>query len=415
MQTQFRDFVKEKAVAGWNSIWIPGRWYARQIVSQFLENDCASKAAALTYTTLFAVVPLMTVLFTMFSIMPEFEGLQDRVQEFLFNNFVPDSSAAVQEKLIEFSERARRLTAAGFIFLFVTAFLLLVTIEQTFNKIWQVSAPRRGLQRILVYWAVLSLGPAMIIAAVGMSLYFASLPLVSDLDFFGAGSAILRNLPLLMTWIAFTVLYMAMPNTPVRFSHALAGGFLTMLSFEMAKVVFNKVVVNSSIAPIYGTFAAVPFFLFWMYMVWVLVLCGAIVVRTMSLQHEEAAEQDEPMLVKCSRVLELILGGHLQGRGVSEAEIRNLALTPYEYDRVFKVLRDLKVLARDEDDCWILGRSLKTLTLWDLYQRLPEGLNVERLEAVHGMDNVVEPLKSLVQFGSNQMSVSLDAVFGGAG
>ncbi len=395
------------------SLYVIGRWYLRQIVTQFIETDCPSKAASLTYTTLFAVVPLMTVVLWMFSIMPEFAALEEKIQEFIFSNFVPDSSAVVQEKLLEFADRARRLTAVGFVFLFVTAFMLLVTIEGTFNDIWQVRVPRRGLQRILVYWGVLSLGPSMILLGILISAYLASLPLVSDLDLFGPRSALLGSLPSLLTWFAFTILYVAMPNCRVRLFHAFVGGFLAMLSFEGAKIVFNSVVVNTSIAPIYGTFAAVPFFLVWMYMVWVLVLCGAIVVRAMSLNHEYAAEHDEPMLVKCSRVLEMVLSGHAEGRAITEAEISNLALTPLERERVFGVLKDLRVLTRDDEDRWLLGRSLKTLTLWDLYQKLPEGLDADGLSGIEGMDHVVEPLKALVQFGSNQMSVSLDSVFGG--
>jgi DNA-binding IscR family transcriptional regulator len=127
-------------------------------------------------------------------------------------------------------------------------------------------------------------------------------------------------------------------------------------------------------------------------------------------------EHPEPVLVKCSRVLELVLAGHLQGKGVSDKEISSrVRLTTDEHDRVFATLRDLKLLTRDEEDRWLLARSLKTLTLWDLYQRLPDGVDSERLAAVEGMDHVVEPLRALVQFGSNQMSVSLDSVFGGVG
>ncbi len=390
------------------------RWYGRQLVQQFLDHDCPTRAAALTYTTLFAVVPLMTVAYTTFSILPAYEGMQERIETFIFNNFVPDSSVLVKEKLVEFSDRARGLTAVGFVFLFATSFMLLVTIEQTFNAIWKVPEPRRGFQRILLYWAVLSLGPPMVVCGILISAYFASLPLVSDLELFGSGSLVLSYLPMVLTWVGFTLLYFAMPNCRVRLRHACIGGLLTMLSFEVAKELFNLGVSRTSVTSIYGTFAAVPFFLIWMYLVWVLILSGAIAVRTMALEPEHEV-RPEPPLVKSARVLERVVSGYMHGEPVSDAELReHVELNAREHERIFTALRDLKLLAQDDEDRWLLGRSLKTLTLWDLYQHLPDGLTAERLEAVEGMDNVVEPLKSLLQFGSNQMAVSLESVFGGA-
>ena len=122
-------------------MWRPLAWYFRQVGAQFLVHDCLSRAGELTYTTLFAVVPMMTVAYAMFSLLPEFEALGERIQQFIFNNFVPDSSAVVQERLVEFSERARQLTAVGFVVLFVTAFLMLVTIEKTFNTCLLYTSP----------------------------------------------------------------------------------------------------------------------------------------------------------------------------------------------------------------------------------------------------------------------------------
>lgn len=393
----------------------PVRWYLDQMVQQFFNHNCMSQAGALTYTTLFAVVPMMTVAYAMFSVLPEFESVGDRIREYTFENFVPDSSVMVQEKLVEFSERARKLTAVGFVVLFVTAFLMLVTIEKTFNTIWHVAEPRRGLQRFLVYWGVLSLGPPSIAGGMFISLYLMSLPLVSDFDAFGISNVLLGYMPIILTTAGFTVLYYAVPNTQVPLRHAFAGGLLTMGAFEVAKNLFSLVVSNSNIEPIYGTFAAVPLFLGWLYLVWVLILGGAIFVRTLSMSHEVEGETPEPLLVKCSRVLQLLYDAHMDGRSVSDIEIsQEVRLNRSEHERVFDALQDLKILNQTEDERWLLGRNLKSLTLWDLYQQLPDGLDHHHLELVKDMDNVVEPLKSLVQFGSNQMSVSLDSVFGGA-
>ncbi|MEZ5558907.1 MAG: YihY family inner membrane protein [Pseudomonadales bacterium] len=390
------------------------RWYLNELVEQFLAADCLTRAGALTYTTLFAVVPLMTVAYAMFSLLPEFAAMGERIQAFVFNNFVPESSSLVHEKLSEFSERARGLTWAGFAFLFFTAFMMLVTVEKTFNAIWQVTEPRRGVSRFLLYWAVLSLGPPLIGAGLLVSLYLMSLPLVSDLDTFGLRNLLLGYTPYLLSTLGFTVLYYAVPNCHVPFRNALIGGLLTMALFELGKGLFASVVRNSSIEPIYGTFAAVPLFLAWLYLAWTLVLSGAILVRTLSVSPEHQEEHPEPLLVKCARVLQVLYEAHLRGSPVSEQEIaERVSLNRREHDRIYRVLQELRLLQATEDERWALGRSLRALTLWDLYQRLPDGLSVDRLARVTDLPNVTEPLKSLVQFGSNEMSASLDMVFGG--
>ncbi|TNF86302.1 MAG: YihY family inner membrane protein, partial [Gammaproteobacteria bacterium] len=140
-------------------LWLTVRWFLEQLARQFMEFDCPSRAGALTYTTLFAVVPMMTVAYAMLSILPAYDGVAERVESFIFQNFVPASSEMVQEYLSDFSRRARGLSIIGFAFLFVTTFLLLLTIEGTFNAIWEVAEPRTGMQRLLVYWGVMSLGP----------------------------------------------------------------------------------------------------------------------------------------------------------------------------------------------------------------------------------------------------------------
>ncbi len=391
--------------------WRSAVWYLQQMVEQFLEHDCLSAAAALTYTTLFAVVPLMTVTYTFFSILPEYAHLGEQVQTFIFQNFVPGSSDVVQDKLNEFTTRARNLTAVGFVFLFITSFLMLVTIEKSFNMIWHVPEPRKGLQRFLLYWGVLSLGPACVVAGMLSSLYILGLPLVSDLDAVGLGEMLLSYLPVLLSLAGFTVLYYAVPNCHVPFNHALLGGFVTMMVFQSAFEIFAQTSKWFSYNAVYGTFAAVPVFLLWLYMVWVIVLCGAIFVRSLSLTTDNG-ESHEPLIIKAARVLRLLHEAHLDGRSVTDREINlTVRLNQHEYDRILDVFQTLKLLGQTDQEHWILGRSLKAVTLWELYQHLPDGLELSRLKEIKDMPRVVEPLISITQFGSNEMSVSLDLVF----
>src|SRR5690606_40476188 len=128
------------------------------------------------------VEPCMTLIFVLLSAIPAFLGVGEDIQGFIFRNFVPSTGETVQEYLREFTTQARQLTWFGVGLLAVTAFLMLVTIEKTFNVIRRVRKPRRGMSSILLYWAILSLGPLLLGAACAFSTYIASLSLVSRPD-----------------------------------------------------------------------------------------------------------------------------------------------------------------------------------------------------------------------------------------
>lgn len=392
-------------------LWQTIRWYAAQMGRQFLAYDCLSAAAALTYTTLFAVVPMMTVTYTFFSLIPEYAQVGQQVQSFVFENFVPASSDLVQDKLAEFADRAGNLTAVGFGFLFVTAFMMLVTIEKSFNAIWHVAEPRKGLQRFLVYWGVLSLGPASVVVGILSSLYLLSLPLVSGIDAFGLGEIALGYLPEMLSIMFFSMLYFAVPNCHVPFHHALLGGLLTMTVFQGAFDVFAASSRTLSYDALYGTFAAVPVFLLWLYFVWVIVLSGAIFVRCLSLSREREVS-GEPLLIKAVRVLAFFHAAHDRGEAVTDAQINEeVQLLSRERERIFDVFQEFRLLMQTEDERWVLGRNLKGITLWDLYQHLPDDMVLDKLNEVDDLPQVVEPLKAITRFGSNEMSVSLDSLF----
>ena len=117
-------------------------------------------------------------------------------------------------------------------------------------------------------------------------------------------------------------------------------------------------------------------------------------------------------MIKAVRVLSLLHEAHLAGNSVTDKQIsRRVVLNRDEHDQVFTVFQDFKLLTQTEDDRWVLGRSLSAITLWDLYQRLPEGLDLARLRQIDDLPQVVQPLISITQFGSNEMSISLDTVF----
>ena len=128
----------------WMNLWLGVKIFALSLVRDFKAAGCQKSAAALTYMTLFALVPLLMVFYSVFSIVPAFESVGEQIQDALFSNLLPESSQSVQSYLQSFSSQARNLTLPGVAMLFVTAFLMLTNIEKNFNTIWGVTQARRG-------------------------------------------------------------------------------------------------------------------------------------------------------------------------------------------------------------------------------------------------------------------------------
>src|SRR5690606_3494761 len=150
------------------------RRFFSNLMEDFFAHECQKSAAALTYLTLFALVPLMTVVYSVFSLIPAFDGVAEQLQGVLFSHFVAESGQELQGYLAEFSSQARSLTGVGVGVLVVTAYWMLTNIEKTFNSIWGVSRPRKGIASFLLYWAVLSIGPLLLGAGLAVNTYVLS-------------------------------------------------------------------------------------------------------------------------------------------------------------------------------------------------------------------------------------------------
>lgn len=246
-----------------------------QTLKRFENMQRRKEAAAMTYTTLFALVPVITVSYAILSAIPELrEWGQDANQE-LLGYVLPQGSEVITDYLHKFSQQAQKLTWVGIAALFVTCILLLQTIEQQFNRIWNVESSRSKIQMFFRYWAVLSLGPLLFGAAVATSSLLASMPLWEDTPSLGLTS-LARVVPWLLTTGGITVLYVMVPNCKVPVVHALTAAFIVSSAFELGKILFSSALgLFPSYQLIYGAFAAVPLFLLWIYVSWMLLLLGA--------------------------------------------------------------------------------------------------------------------------------------------
>ncbi|MCG6871006.1 MAG: virulence factor BrkB family protein [Gammaproteobacteria bacterium] len=268
--------------------------FLKGVFERFFADHCPTNASAMAFTTVLAMVPLVTVTFSTLSMFPVFEHWAGDLESFVYENFVPATGDVVRARLSEFSEKTGRLTAVGLAMLIASALLLLVTVEETFNAIWRVKRGRRVVQRILAYWAMLTLGPVLIGASLSVTSYLVSSAL-SDPEVATARSVFLSWVPLLFEVLAFFLLYTVMPNRAVRLWHGLVGGLAAALLFEITKKGFTVFVLNvTSYEIIYGALATIPIFLIWVWLSWLVVLVGAEITAALGDRDLDADDPPGP-------------------------------------------------------------------------------------------------------------------------
>jgi membrane protein len=259
---------------------------ARFAAQRISEDRIPQVAGSLTFTALLALVPLATVAFALFTAFPIFSSFQESLQLFLADHLMPAQlNSQIFKYLNQFASKAKGLTTIGMILLFLTAVMTMMTVESAFNVIWRVRKARPIAQRILVYWAIITLGPILI----GVSLSISSYLFTQSMTFTAAQRmtpliewALTAGAALPLTALAFTILYVYLPNCRVEWRDAVIGGVTAAIAFELAKRGFGYYVRRiPTYTAVYGAFAAVPLFLLWMYLCWFITLAGAMIASAL--------------------------------------------------------------------------------------------------------------------------------------
>ncbi|MCQ9616215.1 YihY family inner membrane protein [Paenalcaligenes niemegkensis] len=327
------------------------------MTGRIAERRLTQVASSLTFTTILAIVPLLAVVLSLFTAFPLFNEFQGSLESFLTTNLMPAAvSETVMSYLNQFAAKASSLTAVGSLFLIVTSIMLISTIDETFNDIWLVTEKRPLGQRILVYWAIISLGPIL----AGASIWASSVVARESLGYIGDLAAItwfsLSYLPFLLTVIGLTALFAYVPNRQVLWRDALVGGLFTAVCLEILKNGFAFYLTKfPTYTLIYGTFATVPIFLMWMYLSWMVILLGASVAAILpdvrkrhwhTIPHSGA-----PFVNAVALLCEL---WHHQGKtpiGLSLDELsERLRRDPTDLSPVLKRLKELGYLANTVED-----------------------------------------------------------------
>ncbi|CAN5599442.1 YihY family inner membrane protein [soil metagenome] len=336
----------------------PWRDTARTLRQRFREDRLGMTAGSLTFTTTIALVPLITVALAVFSAFPMFADFQGALEKYFLQSLVPNSIARpVLGALTQFATKANRLGSVGLVVLLVTALALMLTIDRTLNGIWRVRKPRPIAQRVLVYWAAVTLGPLFL----GISLTLTSYAVSASQGLVGAMPG---SISILLNMLQFAVLAAAMaglfrfvPNTYVRWSHAWAGAIFVALGFEFARRLLGWYVSTvPTYSAVYGAFATLPIFLVWIYLGWVIVLLGAVIAAyAPSLQLRVVRRATVPgyRFHLSLNMLRELAAARVQGtHGLSASRLSGVLRTdPLQIEPILDILVSLDWAGRlDEED-----------------------------------------------------------------
>lgn len=354
-------------------------YFIRFSVRQFYRQRGLQIASSLAYTTLLSLVPLITVMFGFLKGLPVIEKMGGAIQEFIFSNFVPAFGGTVQEYLTAFSQKAANLKVSGTIVLVVIALMLMATIDSAFNHIWHVRNRRKVVARFLVYWAILTLGPLLLGIGLLSTSYLLSLPVLNEMDAnLEIKKQFLSWLPFFTTAIAFTLLYMLIPNCHVPARKAFAGGLISAMLFEFAKYGFGIYVkAVPTYQAIYGTIAVIPMFLIWIYTSWVIVILGAHITFCLTafrLKVEISGAREHPWnLIDVFKIIAILWESQREGRGLpfQALQKRGIKLPHYQINEIMDRLRRKHWVHADANGKWFLSRDLTQATVMDLYEAVP--------------------------------------------
>ncbi|MHC1479652.1 YihY family inner membrane protein [Frateuria aurantia] len=391
---------------------------------RFVADKCFESAGALAYTTLVSLVPLMVAMLAMFSVFPVFEPWRQTVEDFVFNN-VPAAGTGVRDALKGFASNASQLTGISILAMLFSAISMMVSIEDRMNRIWRVHKPRSWVSRVFLYWTALTLGPILTVGSLAAMSYAVALPLLhraaGQLSV-TVGQRALWLLPFVVTFASLWLLYALVPNGPVRRRYATAGALIGAILFEWARAGFGIYVAHAqTYERIYGTLAALPIFLLWIYLSWVIVILGASLAASMA--SFEYHPKGSLLPAGAEFLGLLVVLGHFvtaqrQGRPLTVAEVNHAepALSRHDTAGYFEDLDRSGIIRCSPDDGWVMIRSLDSTQLLRLYRdvhyRLPLSPREEiEQRGINLPEELMAVLDTLAAQLRGSLAVSLERIF----
>lgn len=248
--------------------------------SRINHDRLTSSSAELAYTTILALVPLITVVFSLLSAFPMFSDVSQSLKQLIYSNLVPTASDTIQNYLEQFIANTKKMTFIGIIGLIVTSLLLINSINNALNRIWQTKRKRSFMYNLTMYWTILTLGPILVGSSVAVSSYIFSLKWLSNA---ASGDLLLSTLPFIISVVGFWLLYSIIPTESIPFKEAAIGALVAAILFEIGKRAFALYVTSfPTYQLIYGVVSSIPIMLVWIYCSWCIVLFGAEFAATLT-------------------------------------------------------------------------------------------------------------------------------------
>jgi membrane protein len=345
--------------------------FLRFVLVRWTEDRCPQIAGSLTYTTLLALVPVFVIAVAVLSSAPFFEDVMTQIKIFLLLNLMPDiAGKIITVYMEEFSSNARRLTTVGLAAVFVLSVLLMLIVDRSLNAIWRVKRSRPYWLSAIGYVSLLVAGPLLIGVSISITTYLMTLSLsVTDVAP-QWNSRLLRVVPVAVTTIAFFLIYRIIPHRQVPWRHALFGAVVAAVLFEASKDLFTMYV---SYAPtyrfVYGASAAVPIFLVWIYLSWLVILLGAELTASADYWRDGLWKRPSTpgtQFREAVTVTRALLDAG--GRPVTFERLREATGLPaHELEDTLYRMMDAGIAKRIKREGYALARKADEMTLEDLY------------------------------------------------
>ncbi|WP_165008765.1 YihY family inner membrane protein [Neisseria yangbaofengii] len=365
------------------------------VFDRFNNERVPQVASSLTFTTLLALVPVLTVMLVVVSAFPVFDQWTTSFVEFINRTIVPQGADVVFEYLNQFKDKASKLTAIGSVMLFVTSLMLVQTIDSAFNRIWNVHTQRPLMRQFLVYWALLTFGPlslgvslSLIVGAVnGLGLEHIS-PVLAE--------AVRFLMSLFFSTALLWALYRFVPHRFVPAKHALIGAVVTAFALQIARYIFAWYMSNfDGYKSIYGAFAAIPFFLVWLNLLWSMVLAGAVLTSSLSYWRDNAFRRNFDSSGRFDDVLKILLlldAAQQEGKAMLVQELRGHINMGYDElgELLEKLARHGYVYSGKQG--WVLKTSADKIDLAELFKIFvysPSYVKKDKVNAA--VDKIMQP------------------------
>lgn len=338
-------------------------------------------AGSLTFTTVLSLVPLLAVVLAVFSAFPLFAEYRVALEKQLLASLLPEQiSTTILRYLSQFATKATQLTALGLGFLVLVALTMVLTVDRVLNDLWQVQQRRPLTQRVLIYWALLTLGPLLIGASLVSTSYLTTI-----------SAGVVRQLPrgvrelldvasLALGGFAFAAMYVFVPNRRVYWRDALVGGFIASALAETVKAGFTAFIARGTYQSIYGAFATLPMFLVWVYVSWWVTLFGAAIAATLPMlrltrfaDERRAGNRFVTAVALLAALVDAQRSGSNGGRRSTEELAAAVRTYPEQVERLLLELESLDYVSRLEGrhaGHWLLTCDTEHANLAPLFKRL---------------------------------------------